>query len=1124
MSIGELWRRKKNNPFYFKAVCIAVGFLLCVSPYIRAQSDTYSWANVPIGGGGFVSGIITQKTASGPVVYARTDVGGAYRWDPAQNTWLPLLDWAAENQSGFLGTESLAIDPQNPNRVYILAGISYFNNGNSAILKSSDYGKTFTVVDVSAQFKAHGNGMGRQNGERLQVDPLNSNILYCGTRWNGLFKSTDQGSTWSRVNALNVTTTPNENGLCFVVLDKSKSLNGSTQRIFVGVSRSGSANIYKSEDGGASFTAVTNASLPSTFMPQRAVLDGAGNLYVTYGDGAGPHGHWAVPEPFTNGGVWKYNIAGNTWTNVTPNDPDDATKKFAKPFGGISVDPNNSQRIICSTTNTYYLQEDAYGDRFFLSTDGGATWTDLVKRGFDLDPNGITWVAGHSIHWAGSIEFDPNDSKKVWVTSGNGVFVNSDIDATLGVWKFTVKGLEEVVPVGLVSIPSGPVVSVILDYDGFRHTDIKNYSPIHTPRIGSTTGLSFANANTNKLLRVGVKIQYSLDQGVSWTECPTIKKEKGQVCISQNGTTEIFMHSPADTTVSFRSVDRGANWSAISGLSINNARIVADGSNSNTFYAYNPSNGGLYRSAGNNGSSFSQIATIATNGSQLIRAIPGREGHLWMAMFSGGLIRSTNGGSNFSTISNVTYCGAVGYGKEVSAGAYPTIYIWGTVNGVLGVYRSTNEGASWIRVNDDQHEYGGPANGQFVMGDANVYGRVYMSTAGRGIVYGEISGFNVSPASLTVGASASGSTVTVSASSSWTVSESLTWITVSATSGSGNGTFTINTTANSGSSSRTGTVTVTSGGVSKTISVTQSGCTPTTITPYLQINGGSWQSVSTASVSAGSSVKFGPQPATGGTWSWSGPNGFTATTREITISSIQTSQAGNYVATYTNASGCVSTHTSTISVTGGSRSIGVRARGTASGAVINLRVNGTTISSWTLTTTLATYSTTTTATGTVSVHFVNDGGSLDVQVDYVTIAGVTYQAENQPVNTGRYINGACGGSYSEMLQCNGYINFTNSGSARIATGDLESTDEFDAENSERITAFPNPVTDHVRVILPNNRSEKVLHLLDASGKVLRSDKTQASEHVIDMTNAHAGLYVIRVIDNVGRSTIKIYKK
>lgn len=61
----------------------------------------------------------------------------------------------------------------------------------------------------------------------------------------------------------------------------------------------------------------------------------------------------------------------------------------------------------------------------------------------------------------------------------------------------------------------------------------------------------------------------------------------------------------------------------------------------------------------------------------------------------------------------------------------------GDINGTRGLYRSTNEGASWVRVNDDAHEFGGPANGRFVVGDMNVYGRVYMSTAGRGIVYGE---------------------------------------------------------------------------------------------------------------------------------------------------------------------------------------------------------------------------------------------------------------------------------------------------------------------------------------------------------------------------------------------------
>ncbi|HYG37305.1 MAG TPA: carbohydrate-binding protein [Cytophagales bacterium] len=91
-------------------------------------------------------------------------------------------------------------------------------------------------------------------------------------------------------------------------------------------------------------------------------------------------------------------------------------------------------------------------------------------------------------------------------------------------------------------------------------------------------------------------------------------------------------------------------------------------------------------------------------------------------------------------------------------------------------------------------------------------------------------------------------------------------------------------------------------------------CTPTTIAPYLSVNGGTWQQTSTATLNAGGSVTLGPQPLTGGSWSWTGPNGFTATTREISRNNIQANQGGNYVATHTNAGGCTSTHTFTITV------------------------------------------------------------------------------------------------------------------------------------------------------------------------------------------------------------------
>jgi hypothetical protein len=84
-------------------------------------------------------------------------------------------------------------------------------------------------------------------------------------------------------------------------------------------------------------------------------------------------------------------------------------------------------------------------------------------------------------------------------------------------------------------------------------------------------------------------------------------------------------------------------------------------------------------------------------------------------------------------------------------------------------------------------------------------------------------------------------------------------------------------------------------------------CAASQIIPFLNANQG-WQEVSNASLAIGQSIRFGPKPDNEGQWSWSGPNGFTANTREITISNIQASQAGTYVATYTNTCGTKTTH------------------------------------------------------------------------------------------------------------------------------------------------------------------------------------------------------------------------
>jgi hypothetical protein len=100
---------------------------------ITDAADSFTWGTVTMGGGGFVSAIITSKTEKN-LIYARTDVGGAYRWNDVDQSWIPLNDWLDPNSNGLYGIDALAIDPSNPARLYMLAGTDYWNNGKTMIL------------------------------------------------------------------------------------------------------------------------------------------------------------------------------------------------------------------------------------------------------------------------------------------------------------------------------------------------------------------------------------------------------------------------------------------------------------------------------------------------------------------------------------------------------------------------------------------------------------------------------------------------------------------------------------------------------------------------------------------------------------------------------------------------------------------------------------------------------------------------------------------------------------------------------------------------------------------------------------------------------------------------------
>ena len=82
---------ERNLVYMFRNLLFVV-FVLFAGKMFSQPAMPYDWNTVCIGGGGFVSGIVTSSTCEG-LVYARTDVGGAYRWDGDNQSWIALTDW-----------------------------------------------------------------------------------------------------------------------------------------------------------------------------------------------------------------------------------------------------------------------------------------------------------------------------------------------------------------------------------------------------------------------------------------------------------------------------------------------------------------------------------------------------------------------------------------------------------------------------------------------------------------------------------------------------------------------------------------------------------------------------------------------------------------------------------------------------------------------------------------------------------------------------------------------------------------------------------------------------------------------------------------------------------------------
>ena len=155
--------------------------------------ERYVWKNVAIGGGGYVLDVYCHPKQK-DLVYIRTDVGGFARWDAKDARWIPLTDGFPRSQSNFYGGEGLALDPSDPNVVYVAAG-KYEWASPGTIFKSSDQGRTWKKLPLD--LKMGGNEDHRWGGPRLVVSPFHPGVLLFGSRKDGLWRSADAGASWS---------------------------------------------------------------------------------------------------------------------------------------------------------------------------------------------------------------------------------------------------------------------------------------------------------------------------------------------------------------------------------------------------------------------------------------------------------------------------------------------------------------------------------------------------------------------------------------------------------------------------------------------------------------------------------------------------------------------------------------------------------------------------------------------------------------------------------------------------------------------------------------------------------------------------------------------------------------
>lgn len=733
------------------------------------------WQNVKYGGGGYVPGLVFHPTSPN-VLYARTDIGGAYRWNPATSSWVPITDSMGVSEGFHMGSESMALDPNDDQRVYMSTGLYTWAGRNGRLSISTDRGDNWTHVDLP--FRVGANDQGRAIGERMMVDPNKSSVLYYGTRTSGLWKSTDHGQTWNQVASLSsfqypgdqIGNLPNRTmgGIEGVLFDTSTTNSGSaTQTIYASVgpdyaNAAGLANsLYKSTDGGATWTGV--ATPETGFHIPHMVRAKDGMIYVAFTKDLGPG---------AGGPSRLYKFDGANWTLLKSYEPGQWTNWG---MGGLSVSGSGpTTRIALGISNTWGNWQGL--PIVQLSDDAGQTWREIkTQMPHTPDEGGGGWID--------DVEIDPHNPDRILHVHGGGVWETRNASSATPSWTSAINGIEETATLSLMTPPKGASYTLINgsgDIGVHVQTELlKTATRRPGPTFANSIGVDMAWSNSAYIAAIGIPGYvnsgihgiYSTDSGVTWArfaaehpDAATHQGDQASVAVTKPGN---VVWAPSGAVPAY-TTDNGASWTytnlpSLPAVGIGRAyRLVADRKNPNKVYAFN--SGGAWWNqwsdtshfwySTDGGKTFTESASfkaagalVADFGASSIAVNPNAEGDVWV-VDGQNILHSTDSGVTWTKLNvtapiwgnNPTWmypevygATSIALGKAPAGASYSSsIYIVGVINGQWGVYRSDDGAATWRRINDDKHQYGGIGN---LAADQSVPGRVFASANGRGVIF-----------------------------------------------------------------------------------------------------------------------------------------------------------------------------------------------------------------------------------------------------------------------------------------------------------------------------------------------------------------------------------------------------